>query len=322
MQMKGDPVLVVEDLSKTFILGIMRRKTHTVLSGVSFTVCRGEILGYLGPNGSGKTTTLKIVVGLMKPSGGRVSVLGSSGEDRSWRRSVGFLPEHPYFYDYLTAMEYLDYVGRLFGLTRASRRERTHALIERVGLRGAACLPIRRYSKGMVQRLGIAQALINDPAIVFLDEPMSGLDPIGRHLVKKIILDLKQEGRSVLFSTHILPDAETLCDRIALLRAGTLVATGRLDEILSIDVAHIEIIASGVDRENLGAAHDAVRSASRMGERLKLQVDEGDLGRVIQAIEHGGGRVLAVQPIRQSLEEYFFKEAGGEGRDGSWMIEA
>lgn len=321
--MPDEMVVVIENLKKTYKTGVVRGRARTVLDGITFSIPRGEVFGYLGPNGSGKTTTLKIIMGLVAPSEGRVSVLGSSDADRAWRSKAGFLPEHPYFYDYLTAAEYLDYAGRLFGLTRARRRERARFLLNLVGLESAADVSIRRYSKGMVQRLGLAQALVNDPKIAFLDEPMSGLDPVGRHLVKNIILDLKRQGCTVFFSTHILPDAETLCDRIGLLNRGKLTAIGRLDEILSIDVAHMEVVMSGVDVDALGDdARAVVHTAHRMGERLRLHVGEADLGRVVFAIERAQGRVLSVQPVRQSLEEFFCREAGKERSGDTWPVEA
>src|SRR5688572_2530194 len=190
-----ETALEVRGLAKTYRVGFLGRKHHPALRGLDLTVERGEILGYLGPNGSGKTTTLKILMGLVFPDAGSVTVLGSPFQDRAWRHRVGYLPEQPYFYDYLSAHEYLDYAGRLFGMAAAARRDRARELLDRVGLRRSADVPLRRMSKGMMQRVGIAQALINDPDLVFLDEPMSGLDPIGRRLMRDIILGLKTEGK-------------------------------------------------------------------------------------------------------------------------------
>jgi ABC-2 type transport system ATP-binding protein len=240
-------------------------------------------------------------------------VLGQPLRDSSWRQHVGYLPEHPYLYDYLTPAEYLDYVGRLFGLPAARRRERTRELLALVGLERSAGLPLRRFSKGMVQRAGLAQALVNDPALLILDEPMSGLDPIGRRLVRDLILDQRKAGKTVLFSTHILSDAETLCDRVALLRAGRLVRTGALSELLRLDVSHLEVLVSGLSADDPGLA--GVERRKRVGDRLQLEIDEATLGRVVAAVEAAGGRVLSVLPVRQTLEDYFFAEIGA-GRPG------
>ena len=227
------PALELRGLTKSYRVGHIRQKLRPVLKGVDLTVRRAEIFGYLGPNGCGKTTTLKILMGLLRPDAGGATILGLPLADRAWRDRVGYLPENPYLYDYLTAREYLEYVGRLFGMSAADRRARATKLLARVGLAGAADVALRRFSKGMLQRVGLAQALMNDPELVILDEPMSGLDPIGRHLVRRLILELKDEGKTVFFSTHILSDAETLCDRVALLRDGSVVAVGALSEILT-----------------------------------------------------------------------------------------
>ena len=233
-------------------------------------------------------------------------------------RARGYLPENPYLYDYLTPAEYLDYVGRLFGMPKVERRERARALLDRVGLQAAARTPMRRFSKGMLQRIGLAQALVNSPDLVFLDEPMSGLDPIGRRLVREVILDLRAQGRTVVFSTHILSDAETLCDRVALLRAGRLVAVGRLDEILDIDVSHMEVLISSLDEETVAAQPGDPEQRRRVGERWTLQVAEKSLGALVRAVEEGGGRILSVQPVRQSLEDYFFKEMSAQPGGATW----
>jgi ABC-2 type transport system ATP-binding protein len=198
-------------------------------------------------------------------------------------------------------------VGRLFGLPAGLRRQRSADLLQLVGLSRSADLPMRRFSKGMTQRAGLAQALLNDPEIVFLDEPMSGLDPLGRRLVRNVILDLKSRGKTVFFSTHILHDAETLCDRVGVLRGGRLLEAGRLNEILRLDVSHMEVLVSGVDPEHLPPEAGLVASRS-IGERLSLEVAEAGLGRLILAVESAGGRVLSVSPVRQSLEDYFFQE--------------
>ena len=297
-------------LTKAYAVGHILQKRKTVLHEITFDVQKGEIFGYLGPNGSGKTTTLKVLFGLLHPDGGEVRVMGRALADREWRQKAGYLPEHPYLYDYLTAREYLEYVGQLFGMPSRARVERARALLGLVGLERSADLALRRFSKGMVQRAGLAQALMNDPELVVLDEPMSGLDPLGRRLVRDIILDLQKQGKTVLFSTHILPDAETLCDRIAILRGGRLLDVGRLADILTLDVAHMEVLVSGVDPGVLRLT--GVHEVHPVGERHRLHVDEKALGGVIRGIEQGGGRVLGVQPVRQSLEDYFLREMADE----------
>ncbi len=314
--MSAPPALVTTGLSKSYRTGHIIQGRRPALQDLDLEVRTGEIFGYIGPNGSGKTTTLKLLTGLLKPDRGDARVLGEPLASRAWRFRAGYLPEHPYLYDYLTAAEYLDYAGRLFGLPAPRRRERTRELLALVVLERSAGLPLRRFSKGMVQRAGLAQALVNDPELVILDEPMSGLDPIGRRLVRDLILGLRRAGKTVFFSTHILSDAETLCDRVGVLRAGRLVKVGTLGEILRLDVHHMEVLVSGLapDAPGLeGARREPV------GERLRLEVEEGDLGRTVAAVEAAGGRVLSVQPVRQTLEDYFFREMGAAaGGASAW----
>ena len=316
---QGPPALDIRGLNKSYRVGHVFQGRRPALRDLDLRVLRGEVFGYLGPNGAGKTTTLKIVMGLLSADSGSISVLGSQN-DREWRHRVGYLPENPYLYDYLTAREYLEYVGSLFGMAGAVRRERARGLLDKVGLGGAGNVSLRKFSKGMLQRAGIAQALMNDPELVVLDEPMSGLDPLGRRLVRDVILDLKAGRKTVLFSTHILPDAETLCDRVGLLKDGRLVKAGRLDEILRLDVSHVEVLVAGLEesaREHLPASV-TVRVA--LGERWRLEVAEKELGRAITAVEALGGRILAAQPVRQSLEEYFFEQVGaGSGGRSDWL---
>jgi ABC-2 type transport system ATP-binding protein len=302
-------VLVTRGLCKSYRTGHILQGRRPALVDLDLELLRGEILGYVGANGSGKTTTFKIFMGLLKPDRGEVSILGEPLVSRAWRQRAGYLPEHPYLYDYLTAAEYLDYCGRLFGLAREARRERTRELLSLVGLERSADVPMRRFSKGMLQRAGLAQALVNDPELLFLDEPMSGLDPVGRRLVRDLILAQRQAGKTVLFSTHILSDAETLCDRVAVLRGGRILSVGPLGELLKLDVTHLELLVSGVTAGAPGL--ETARRAEAVGDRLRLLVEEGSLGRVVTAVEAAGGRVLGVQPVRRTLEDYFFEELGG-----------
>lgn len=316
--MPADAALTTEGLSKSYPYGHIFRRRRAALHGLDLRVERGEIFGCLGPNGSGKTTTLKLLMGLIHADAGSASILGRPLQDPAWRHQVGYLPEHPYFYDYLTAREYIEYVGRLFGLDRATRRERQERLLRQVGLARSADVPLRRYSKGMLQRLGLAQALVNDPELILLDEPMSGLDPVGRRLVRDLILDLRRRGKTVFFSTHILSDAETLCDRVAVLREGRLLKAGLLSEILDLDVSHVEVLVSGVPEEALPAGLGPVE---RLGERLRVRLTEDRLPAAFEAARAAGGRVLGVQPVRQSLEEFFFRELGTPGKEESWTVE-
>jgi ABC-2 type transport system ATP-binding protein len=305
------PAVRVAGLAKRYKLGLFGRSFFEALKGVSFEVQPGEIFGYLGPNGSGKTTTLKVLLGLVFADAGEVRILGQRPQETGWRHRAGYLPEHPYFYDYLTPNEYLGYAGRLFEMPPGLVRERGRELLKLVGLSRSADSPMRRFSKGMVQRLGLAQALLNEPELLFLDEPMSGLDPIGRRMVRDAILALRDRGKTILFSTHILSDAETLCDRIGVLRGGELLAAGRLDQILNLDVSQVEVLTSGLSDAalaGLGVPQDGRR---RLGDRVQLQVGDRGIAKVVAAVEAAGGRILQVSPIRQSLEDFFFKELGG-----------
>ncbi len=306
-----DPAVEIVGLEKRYSSGLFRRAHHTALKGITLRVPRGEVFGYLGPNGAGKTTTLKILMGLVFADAGEVRILGHPLECRAWRYHAGYTPEHPYFYDYLTSREYLAYAGRLLGLPAELVRDRTQELLALVGLTRSIDVPLRRFSKGMVQRLGLAQALINDPELLFLDEPMSGLDPIGRRMVRDVILRLRERGKTVFFSTHILSDAETLCDRIAVLRAGELLTAGRLDEILDLDVSHVELVVSGLAAAELDRLDLPPEARVLVGERACLRVPEARLGSLVLAVEQAGGRVVQAQQVRQSLEDYFFKELGG-----------
>jgi ABC-2 type transport system ATP-binding protein len=317
METVAEAAVDIRGLSKSYRTGHVIQGRRAALQDLDLQVRRGEILGYVGPNGSGKTTTLKLLFGLLKPDRGQAFVLGEPASARRWRFRAGYLPEHPYLYDYLTPAEYLDYVGRLFGYPVAKRRERTRELLALVGLERSANVPMRRFSKGMVQRAGLAQALVNDPEILILDEPMSGLDPIGRRLARQIIVDQHRAGKTVLFSTHILTDAETLCDRVAVLRDGRLLKVGALGELLRLDIDHMDVLVASLSEE--AARFPDVDRCERVGDRLRLQVREAGLGRTITGIESAGGRVLAVQPVRQTLEDYFMREMGGStGGAGAW----
>src|SRR5512145_1713985 len=225
------PAIQIEELTKDYAVGFWRKRAYRALDRLSLHVEPGEVFGFLGPNGAGKTTTLKLLMQLIFPSSGRAEILGRPVGDVAVKRRIGYLPESPYFYDYLTAEELLDYFASLFGYDRADRRRRVDAMLDQVGIAGERRLPLRKFSKGMVQRVGIAQALINDPEVVFLDEPMSGLDPLGRREVRNLILSLRDRGCTVFFSSHVLSDAEALCSRVGILAGGRLIASGRIADL-------------------------------------------------------------------------------------------
>ena len=293
--------IVVQDFRKTFRTPFRRRKVEAVKS-VSFTVAEGDVFGFLGPNGAGKTTTIKALAGLIRPSAGAVRVLGGSPFDIAVKARVGFLPEQPYFYDYLKASELLDVFGRIFGIPAVERRRRIAELLELVGLSHAADRTLRKYSKGMQQRVGIAQALLNDPALVILDEPMSGLDPIGRKEVADIIVSLKSRGKTVFFSSHILTDIERLCDRVAILDHGVLKASGPLSDLLAGDSDEREVVLAGAG--DVAAALGDVARVESAGIGMSRAVcargrSDEVLGRALAA----GFSVVSVADRRVTLEE-------------------
>src|SRR5713226_1676819 len=231
MNAMGTPAIEIQGLTKDFPLGFWRQRRRRSLDNLTLQVEEGEVFGFLGPNGAGKTTTLKLLMGLIFPTAGTARIRGRSIDDVGMHREIGFLPEQPYFYDYLTARELLDYFARFFGYNAAERRERVGRFLGMVGLEAAGDVQLRKFSKGMLQRVGMAQAILHDPEVVILDEPMSGLDPVGRREVRDIVLDLKRQGRTILFSTHILSDAEMLCDRVGVLVGGKLQGVGAPEEL-------------------------------------------------------------------------------------------
>jgi len=304
-----------ENLTKDYRAGFWRRRVR-VLHDLNLEVQAGEVFGFLGPNGAGKTTTLKLLTGLIHPTTGSATVLGEPAGSVRVKARIGFLPENPSFYDYLTGAEYLDYCGALVGLPRVLRRERVRALLEQVGLSGRGALQLRKYSKGMLQRIGLAQALLNEPAIIFLDEPMSGLDPIGRKEVRDLILRLREQGRTVFFSTHIIPDVEVVCDRVGIILGGRLAAVGRVEELLASPLEQIEVTASGLSPEAAEAlAARSVVPPVRGGYRILVAVKgEEGLGEILRAVLHAGGRVHSVIPHRRTLEEVFLDRIREEKR--------
>jgi len=308
----SDVVLRADDLAKTFRLGFFRKRIEAVKQA-SFEVRRGEIFGYLGPNGSGKTTTLKMLMGLVFPSRGRAEVLGRPVPDRQAKRRLGYLPESPYFYDYLTPEEFLDLVGALFDVKQAERRARADRLIERVGLSSARGRPLRKFSKGMLQRIGIAQALMGDPELVVLDEPMTGLDPIGRKEIRDLMLDLKREGRTVLYSTHILPDVEMTCDRVAMIFAGRIRNVGPLSELLTARLLSTEVCLRPGQAGLPTLPEGARKSESPDGLVIDLPAN-ADVDAFLRATLAAGARVHSLTPRRESLEDLFVREATSQSQ--------
>jgi len=299
------PAIEILSLTKDYPLGQWRPGKRRSLDNLSLEVHDGEIFGFLGPNGAGKTTTLKLLMNLIFPTSGTARIRGRSIEDVQMHREIGYLPEQPYFYDYLTARELLDYFARFFGYTPAERRERVARFLDCVGMTQAANIQLRKFSKGMLQRVGIAQAILHNPNVVFLDEPMSGLDPIGRREVRDIILGLKREGRTVFFSTHVLTDAEMLCDRVGVLVGGKLQGVGAPEEIVSLEVKGMEILADLPAGRALPPSLSAHSTAT--GQRCRLQVPEAELYAALDQLRACGARILSVAPLRPTLEDYFMK---------------
>ena len=291
----------LQNLEKDFRLSL-RLGRRRALNGLSLSVRPGEIYGFLGPNGAGKTTSIKILVSLLRQDAGTATVFGADPGRREARSLIGYLPESPTFYDHLTGREFLVFCGKLCGLRGADLRERSDRLLEQVGLAHAADLQIRRYSKGMNQRVGIAQALLHDPQLVILDEPMSGLDPIGRAEVRDLILDLKRRGKTVFFSTHIIPDVELICDRVGLINRGRLVAEGTVTQLLEAGEARpIEVVVENVSAEFDGALAAEVSTVG--AQKLYLVQSNEALGRFVAEVLQHRGKLVSVNPRREGLED-------------------
>jgi ABC-2 type transport system ATP-binding protein len=299
----GRAVIEIENLSKDYPFGFLNLKKKTSLEGLTMQVEEGEVFGFLGPNGAGKSTTIKLLVGLIFPTAGTARILGKPISDVEMHRDIGYLPEQPYFYDYLTAAELLDYFARIHELSASDRRERVPKMLKKVGLETAGKIQLRKYSKGMLQRVGLAQAILHDPKVVILDEPMSGLDPVGRREVRDIILELKRAGKTVLFSTHILSDAEMLCDRVGVIVGGKLRGVGAPDEIVGMKAHGMEILF-----EYSGGCTDAgalLSKATRTGNRYRMQVGEEEVYATLDQLGRLGAKILSVSQVKASLEEYF-----------------
>lgn len=313
------PAIAARSLRVVYRPGLFQRP-RVGLAGLDLEVAGNEVFGYVGANGAGKTTTIKTLVGLIQPDGGEAWILGQPAADAAARSGLGYAPENPYFYEYLTARETLEFYARLFGIARAERRARAGDLLERVGLAPAADRRVRQFSKGMLQRLGLAQAMVNDPKVLILDEPMTGLDPVGRHDVRNLILDLKARGKTVFFSSHILSDVEALCDRAAILHDGRLVACGRLSELLSGKTLAVELTLAGAGPELERQLAALALRARRDGAELHLAAaDEAAADELVRRAVSGGAAVRSLVRTRESLEDYFLRvrrEAGGSGAAG------
>lgn len=307
----------IKNLSKDYETGFWKKKRVRALDDLTLNVRPGQIFGFLGGNGAGKTTTIKTLMRLQFPTAGTATILGHDISDVQMHRRIGYCPENPYFYDYLTARELMEYFGELFGYDPATRKKKCEDLLTAVGLQEKDWKrQLRKYSKGMLQRVGLAQSLINDPEVVFMDEPMSGLDPVGRREVRELIAGLRDKGTTVFMSTHILSDIEALCDEVAILRNGKLAASGNLQELLlqSEQNRALEVNVQGVSadaiREQIEFIAGAVISPKPSGVSIQI-LDESDLAAVLEISRNGGGKLVSVQPVKQSLEELFVKETEG-----------
>ncbi len=307
------PVLRIDNLTKVY-RDPMTLKPFTAVEGLSLSLARGEIFGLLGPNGAGKTTTLKLILGLGKPSSGTVRIDGRDPREPAARRRLGYLPENPCFYDHLTAAEYLELAGALFGLDAAGARRRGTALLERFGLSAHARKPLRKFSKGMTQRLGLAQALLNEPTFLVLDEPMSGLDPIGRAEAKQILREERARGATILMSSHVLAETEMICDRIGIMSAGKLLEVGPVRGLLATGVREWEIAVDSLPESQAAKLRAAGHTVDAVGTRCIIRVNEGQaLQEALKLLTQAQVFVHSVEPRRETLEEHFVRALGGNG---------
>jgi len=302
--------LATEELTKDFAIGFWGNRTYRALDRLTLSVGAGEVFGFLGPNGAGKTTTLKLLVGLHKPTSGSAWIFGESIERAASRRRLGFLPEQPYFYDYLNGLEYLELAGRLSGLGAQEAHRKAQAWLGKVGLGDRPQLRLRKYSKGMLQRLGLAAALIHEPELLILDEPMSGLDPFGRRDVRELILEQRDRGTTVLFSSHILPDVEILCDRVAIILKGVLTRIATVGELVQGSQQKIEIrCAGGAELRPPPELAAHIEQKQRPHETVMTVDDEQYLHGALAWLIASGADVRAVTPQRSTLEELFMATA-------------
>jgi len=310
--------VATQNLSKTYKAGFWKTKSVRALEDLNLEVQGNEIFGYLGPNGAGKSTTFKLLMSLIYPTSGNAEIFGRSVYDAKTRYHIGYLPEHPYFYEHLSAEEFLSFCGGLFGYSALEIKAKVDRLLRLTEIFHARRLQLRKFSKGMLQRVGIAQALINDPQIIFLDEPMSGLDPVGRREVRELILSLKKEGKTIFFSTHILNDVETLCDRVAVVNHGKLVGSGCLSELISQEITHTEIIIANMDFAALRQVLGPEVMINLGGTTLRVEVEANrSLAPLVERVERASGKILAINPIRQTMEDYFLRVVNHDKSQGA-----
>lgn len=309
-------MLNVENLIKDYTTGFLRKRVR-VLKGVSFSVNKGEIFGFVGPNGAGKTTTFKTVLGFVSATSGRVQIMGKPLGDVDVKKRIGYLPENPYFYDYLTGEELLHYMGELHGLNGSGLSKRVGELLQKVNMSHAKRVQLRKYSKGMLQRIGVAQALINDPEFLILDEPMSGLDPMGQREIRELILEQKKRGKTILLSSHILSDVEALCDRVGVIIGGRVVKIGELGKLFEEIHTDYEMLLKGVDEEIVNKLSDLVVTIERRAGFIVLKFDEDIKGRVLDAISNSRADIVLLHPLTKSLEGLFVEEAKKDDKSES-----
>src|SRR5689334_4997265 len=303
----------IHNLTKSYPVGFWKKQLRPALKGLTLTVESGETFGFIGPNGAGKTTTLKLLMGIIFPTAGGATILGKDFHDLEIKRRIGFLPEQPYFYDYLSATELLDYYASLSGVHAAERKRRVPELLEQVGLADAGNKPLRKFSKGMLQRVGIAQAIVHDPEVVFLDEPMSGLDPIGRHEIRELIQSLKDAGKTIFFSTHILSDAEALCDRVAVIHKGELRGVGVVNDFRSSIAEKTEVIWLGAAA--LPAVKDLLTESHMTADTVRGIAQSADLDRLLEKLRQQSARLISVTPVHRTLEDYFLAKTKEEEKE-------
>jgi ABC-2 type transport system ATP-binding protein len=304
-----------DGLTKHYQVGFWRPRPYVALDNLSLSVGPGEVFGFLGPNGAGKTTTLKLLMQLIYPTSGHAEILGSPVGDVAVKQRIGYLPENPYFYDNLTAEELLVYFARMFGCSASEGRKRAASLLDEVGIGAERRFQLRKFSKGMVQRVGIAQALINEPELVFLDEPMSGLDPLGRREVRELILRLRDRGCTVFFSSHVLSDAEALCSRVAILAKGRLAAIGGLDELTSVGSRGWELVVSGLTADVLGRLKSRLTRATELGDgRFSLELPASTIPEQLIP-DLGAARIVSLNPLRGTLEDVFVEQVRATSAD-------
>jgi ABC-2 type transport system ATP-binding protein len=310
VETENDTLIEVRQLRKSFTMGLFKRKRVDAVRGVSFEVKRGEIVGFLGPNGSGKTTTLKMLMGLIAPSGGEAFMFGRPAPSLHARRKIGFLPENPYVYPYLTPREFVEMNGRLSGMSGATLRKRTEEVLDKTGVLYAADRQVRRLSKGMLQRAALGAALVADPEMLVLDEPMSGLDPVGRKEVRDILFAEREAGCTIFFSTHILSDVEAMCDHVTILRQGKVVESGPIRQLLKSDVVRTDITVAGASAELIATLEADGCTVTARADVIVVEVEGKDAARMTtRKILEADAEVLELTPRRTTLEDLFMRKA-------------